>query len=189
MVRGCAAFLAAAFLLAAVGCDTGSGGDSGWADMTEYNVGETGPAGGIIFYDKGERTEGWRYLEASLVDQDPAEWGPSPQFVGVTERRVGIGRFNTDEFIGTVGTGTLYAAELCVSYELNGFNDWFLPSLDELLWLFDGEALVGGFAVGSCWSSSEDSANAAFAVDYTNGSSGSMSKNMTPLNVRAVRRF
>ncbi len=28
----------------------------------EYIVGGTGPAGGIIFYDKGEYSDGWRYL-------------------------------------------------------------------------------------------------------------------------------
>ncbi len=26
-----------------------------------YHVGEAGPAGGIVFYDKGERSEDWRF--------------------------------------------------------------------------------------------------------------------------------
>ena len=30
-----------------------------------YRVGDTGPAGGIIFYDKGNNSGGWRYLEAA----------------------------------------------------------------------------------------------------------------------------
>jgi len=30
-----------------------------------YRIGDTGPAGGLIFYDKGNITGGWRYLEAA----------------------------------------------------------------------------------------------------------------------------
>ncbi|MCL2181169.1 MAG: DUF1566 domain-containing protein [Treponema sp.] len=33
-----------------------------------YSIGDTGPAGGIIFYDKGWYSNGWRYLEASRTD-------------------------------------------------------------------------------------------------------------------------
>ena len=35
----------------------------------EYKVGDTGPAGGLIFFDKGALTNGWRYLEAAPVDE------------------------------------------------------------------------------------------------------------------------
>jgi len=30
-----------------------------------YKVGDTGPAGGIVFYDKGDNSNGWQYLEAA----------------------------------------------------------------------------------------------------------------------------
>jgi hypothetical protein len=33
-----------------------------------YKVGDTGPAGGIIFYDKGNSSDGWQYLEAAPSD-------------------------------------------------------------------------------------------------------------------------
>ncbi|GHV80826.1 hypothetical protein AGMMS49944_26170 [Spirochaetia bacterium] len=46
-----------------------SGGGSGQAAQTlaapAYKVGDTGPAGGLIFYDKGNSRGGWRYLEAA----------------------------------------------------------------------------------------------------------------------------
>ena len=34
----------------------------------EYKVGDIGPAGGYIFYDKGKYSDGWRYLEAAPAD-------------------------------------------------------------------------------------------------------------------------
>jgi hypothetical protein len=43
-----------------------------------YEVGETGPAGGLVFYDKGSVSQGWRFLEAApastefVADNDQA---------------------------------------------------------------------------------------------------------------------
>ena len=40
-----------------------------------YKVGDAGPAGGIIFYDKGDNSDGWRYLEAAPVEFEfSANW-------------------------------------------------------------------------------------------------------------------
>ena len=35
---------------------------------SQYQVGDIGPAGGCVFYDKGEYSDGWRYLEVSPAD-------------------------------------------------------------------------------------------------------------------------
>jgi hypothetical protein len=40
-----------------------------------YKIGDTGPAGGIIFYDKGDSSDGWQYLEAAPPDFEfTANW-------------------------------------------------------------------------------------------------------------------
>jgi hypothetical protein len=42
-----------------------------------YKIGDRGPAGGIVFYDKGFITDGWRYLEAVPAGAEfKALWGP-----------------------------------------------------------------------------------------------------------------
>ena len=47
------------------GADTGSGSGPVQSD---YKVGDIGPAGGYIFYDRGYYENGWRYLEAAPAD-------------------------------------------------------------------------------------------------------------------------
>lgn len=45
-------------------------------EENEYNIGDTGPAGGLIFYiNPNYETDGWRYLEAAPGDQSTGiEW-------------------------------------------------------------------------------------------------------------------
>ncbi|GHU02575.1 hypothetical protein FACS1894147_04730 [Spirochaetia bacterium] len=47
-------------------------GTSALPDGKTYRVGDRGPGGGIIFYDKGEFSDGWRYLEVVPVRQESA---------------------------------------------------------------------------------------------------------------------
>ena len=42
---------------------------------TVYELGDTGPAGGIIFYDKGDWTDDWRYLEVWTSDESSRMFG------------------------------------------------------------------------------------------------------------------
>jgi len=44
-------------------------------ESCSYRIGDTGPAGGIVFYDKGDNSDGWQYLEAAPVDFEfSANW-------------------------------------------------------------------------------------------------------------------
>ena len=45
-----------------------------------FKIGDRGPAGGWIFYDKGNYSDGWCYLEAAPSDLDYRNWkGAQPQ--------------------------------------------------------------------------------------------------------------
>jgi hypothetical protein len=101
-----------------------------------YRIGDTGPAGGLIFYDKGNNSGGWRYLEAAPVEAEfRARWSVGDVQVQNTQTTVGSGRRNTqlivEQFRQTSGEWDS-AAQKCDELEFNGFDDWFLPSRDEL---------------------------------------------------------
>ncbi|MFA6505560.1 MAG: chitobiase/beta-hexosaminidase C-terminal domain-containing protein, partial [Treponemataceae bacterium] len=62
-----------------------------------YAVGDTGPAGGIVFYDKGSFSDGWRWLEAATSDQSTGTqwWYGSSLTTGATATGTGSGEANT----------------------------------------------------------------------------------------------
>lgn len=99
-----------------------------------------------------------------------------------TEYGIGEGRRNTRLLVGAMGsssytkryhTGTTseYAARLCdeLEYEMNGevFKDWFLPSKDELMLMYENLLMKGLGSFGSntyYWSSSENYAYGAWTL-------------------------
>ena len=164
-----------------------------------YAIGDTGPAGGWIFYDKGSSSDGWRYLEAAPSDQSTfIQWCNSNYVdyvvTGATGIAIGTGQANTTAIVTIQGAGN-YAAQLCNDLTVGGYNDWFLPSKDELDLIYKNLYLadVGGFAVYSLfWSSSEDFDTIfAWAQSFGIGSHGSQDRwaKSFSLRVRAIRAF
>jgi TolB-like protein len=106
------------------------------AEAAKYKVGDTGPAGGLIFYDKGRVSDGWRYLEAAPWETErKIEWSVRNTNVNDTQTSIGSGRENTRlivEKFSEVSGEWDRAAQYCDELEYKGFDDWFLPSLDEL---------------------------------------------------------
>ena len=123
-----------------------------------YNVGDRGPAGGIIFHDRGFVADGWRYLEAAPTDFS-AQWGLEGINVNGTDVAIGSGRRNTQIIVDRLRqTGqTNRAAQICDAMEINGFNDWFLPSREELnlMYIYLRQGGLGGFGSGWYFSSSQ----------------------------------
>ena len=158
--------------------------------QVNYSIGDTGPAGGIVFYDKGSYSDGWRYLEVAPSDQGSSlTWEGDGIEVGGTGTAIGSGKSNTEKIVTALGTGN-YAARLCYDLELGGYDDWFLPSKDELNELNTQKDIVGGFASGDYWSSSESNSSIVWLqffnehndAQYTFGKIGHS-------GVRAVRAF
>jgi TolB-like protein len=125
-----------------------------------YRIGETGPAGGLIFYDKGNNSDGWRYLEAAPEDLPRKLKWSTERFEADYEfdRSVGKGKPNTQAIMAgaaKIGGGFGWAAQACTALTINGFNDWFLPSRDELHYMYGHLHMqgLGGFRNESYWSS------------------------------------
>jgi hypothetical protein len=161
------------------------------ATARTYAVGDTGPAGGIVFYDKGSYSDGWRYLESAASDQSAGiGWGSESTATGATSTEIGAGKTNTETIVSVLGSGD-YAAKLCSDLSLGGYDDWFLPSWNELSTMYELRSTIGGFSAAWYWSSTELSIKSAGFVSFgSDGSNGGLMKqtNVT-LPVRAIREF
>ena len=152
--------------------------------------------GGIIFYLNGNGGG----LIAAPSDQGVAEWGCQGITIsGADGTAIGTGNQNTiDIEAGCTTSGT--AADICANLTLGGFNDWFLPSKDELNEMYlnigQGNALglgnVGGFSANDYWSSTDATENGIdYAWDqlFVNGFTGYHNKSFYSFSIRAVRAF
>jgi hypothetical protein len=125
--------------------------------FTTLAVGQTGPSGGIVFYDKGVYSDGWRYMETSLNNQNssPTNWGCNTLNIDNTQISVGSGMQNTLQIINSCPESL--PATLCNDFVFGNQSDWFLPSYTELyLLLFNLKPLnLGNFSNGTYWSSTD----------------------------------
>jgi hypothetical protein len=166
------------------------------AQSKTYKIGDSGPAGGWIFYDKGKVSDGWRYLEAAPVDQSKeAVWGcyeiSIPDAQG---KAIGTGKSNTQAIVKSCSEANI-AAKICTAYRGGEKSDWFLPSKDELNLMFLNlhKAGIGGFSDFYYWSSSEYSAaeawNQTFKQAFSFANDYYFNKNNSEFRVRAIRAF
>lgn len=199
------------------------------------DIGDTGPGGGVIFYNLAAgftcgptRASTCKYMEAAPsgwnTGSDPTRrWAntsnsgtavansTSPETATATA--IGWGYRNTRAIIlqGNTDTATS-AAALADSHTVTVagvvYDDWFLPSKDELnqmckwvrgvAWTSDATVCTGGtlntglgaagFEASTYWSSSESSANNAWTQFFGSGEQGNDTKS-EPAYVRPVRAF
>jgi len=159
-----------------------------------YALRDVGPAGGLIFYDQGNCTGGWRYLESAPSDQSAAQaWtntAVASTSIGTTSLAIGTGKTNTAKIIAQAGHITS-AAKLCNDLVVGDYTDWFLPSKDELNQMYAELKVngVGGFAASDYyWSSSEYASNAAWA-QFTGSFYQTAFNKPYPTYVRCARAF
>ena len=139
--------------------------DTTTATAAVYNVGDTGPSGGKIFYKDLSRPAGSQYFEAACAGwsdgtcggsdlSDPeTSWGCMKKLIA-TKEAIGAGKKNTTKILSGCETIGI-AAQLAADLELGGQTDWFLPSKDELNQMFIQRKLIDGFSSNRFWSSFE----------------------------------
>jgi len=143
-------------------------------------------AGGYIFYLDETGDHGLVCAPEDIA----APWGCYGNSI-TTATTIGSGSINTAIIIGNCPVAGI-ASRLCHDLDLNGYSDWFLPSIDELYLMchnlhFSG---LGGFVNNYYWSSSTTdwTYNNAWMQDFSNGPKATGPRD-TYLNVRAVRAF
>jgi hypothetical protein len=176
------------------------------APAKTYKIGDTGPAGGIVFYDKFNSAGGWRYLEAAPISTEwpTVQWSSEEFNVSGTRSEIGTGKKNTESIVTYADQNekSAHAATVCDTLVSGGYDDWFMPSLDELDLMYKNLKQKGlsGFKDDQYWSSSQNDTNSAWNQSFSNGS---QSANWTPYAnlyddsgrkimmhlVRAIRRF
>ena len=111
---------------------------------------------------------------------------------------IGTGSSNTSIVINQqISAQTNYGVALAANYNGGGFNDWFLPSKDELNKMYDNKSTINttaisnageAFANKSYWSSTEDNQDQSFIQSLDFGGQIPSAKNNL-FRVRAVRAF
>lgn len=178
-------------------------------EATEYNIGDEGPAGGIVFYDKGFYSLGWRYMEMAPVDLGFLEWGCSNSVIeNARHNAIGKGLYNTaaianyhDNLINyyfnpaicsNLNNGTVVSKNALL-YTIGENKDWFLPSLDELELVYSNLYLegIGNLTNSTYWSSSEIDGGTVNTINFTTGATQIETKipMINNIKARAVRYF
>jgi hypothetical protein len=140
--------------------------------------------GGIIFYIDGTLSHG---LIAATNDQGTSLQWTYPAISVTTYNFIGSGQVNTNAILAACSDpGT--AARACDDFSNNGFNDWYLPSKDELNLMYQQKSFLSGLAGSFYWSSSEYNATDAWTQDFSTGAQNNTGKVATG-HVRAIRTF
>jgi hypothetical protein len=158
-------------------------------------VGDPGPGGGIVFYVAESRQRWGTYLEASPagVELDALWCKNLPQKLAAgTDEQIGSGAANTKVGASACPEG---AAAVAASYEAGGLQDWFLPSIQELIAL-DSPTLKRfapalSLQEGQYWSSSihrKQNSNSAWSALLPEGNI-KLDLTNEVLKVRPIRAF
>jgi hypothetical protein len=120
--------------------------------------------GGTIFYIDGSGVHG---LVCSGELSSSIQWGCyGTNVAGASGSAIGTGATNTTQIMAAGCATGSNAAAYCSNLTLNGYSDWFLPSIDELTEINNTISLSSG----AHWSSTEDSFTPQYdAMTYTYG--------------------
>jgi hypothetical protein len=152
---------------------------------TPLSIGMT-YAGGIIF---NLDSTGQHGLVCAPFDQGGVPWGCIGTNIPNTTTAVGSGAINTALILASC-TFRPNAASVCEDLVLNGYSDWYLPSLGELQLIYNRlyNQGLGGFGGLWYWSSSQYNSVAAWNLRFYSGYSDTGYKDSND-QVRAVRAF
>ena len=155
-----------------------------------YEIGATGQAGGVIFFCDADDIYEWSYLEAAPQDllESPMAWSNIQDvLVGGTLNAIGTGSANTEKIMEQEGHESS-AALSCTQYVNAGYEDWFLPSIEELRMLIANNADIAQ-TERLYWSSTEATDRTAKTKSYQNSYNFNKGGLYKDVYVRPIRSF
>ncbi len=167
-----------------------------------YNLGDTGPGGGLVFMISGGKTyemapKAWGAI--GVIDPS-LYWCDTVPFTvtGTDGTAIGDGFGNTAAlFAAGDGKGHCGSDAVAAVLAFRGTDDsagqWFIPSKDELNAMYGYKSLIVdttkyGFANVNYWGSSQFNPFSAWFQFFGDGIQGNANKNY-PLRVRPIRAF
>lgn len=182
-----------------------------FANPSVYNIGDTGPGGGKIFYydeagfncgstfsANGSPSGGkCHYLEVApngwsgSMNDPRAPWAinsfTGSSIPGATETAIGSGFKNSVVIVNTIaGFYESFAAGIARGYQNETGREWYLPSIDELQQL-KINMVAAGISYFSFWSSTESGATTAMDLGVGVGPGDGDKSSQTP--IRPIRAF
>ena len=120
-----------------------------------------------------------QYWDISVTDN----WY-NGSYIDVNANDTTTGEFNTQLIVTAQGVGT-YAASICDSATDGGKSDWYLPSTDELVALFNSGVNMPNIA----WSSTEIDGTNAYVVDLDTGDLLTLDKSSSALVFKVRKEY
>ena len=171
------------------------------------DVGDTGPGGGIIIYylaagfncgpsftDTGSPTGGkCKYLESAPIytgydwNSNYYRWSGDTTTSVTTSTAIGAGYKNTLAIVAQSNVASRAGTIARAFRGPNNFDDWYLPSKDELNQVYIQRSAIGVTSIFH-WTSSQTSNTEAYNQNFNTGTNGASNKN-NELYVRPIRAF
>jgi uncharacterized protein (TIGR02145 family) len=136
-------------------------------------------------------------IVATIDQSSGSEFGCFGSLIQNTSPSIGTGLENTNKIV-LACTESNIAAKLCYDLNLNGYSDWYLPSLSELGQLLNNQFILntsflanGGMVFSSTYyrTSTEVSSGNAFVYNFSNGLHYDNMPKSDSYHVRAIRSF
>jgi hypothetical protein len=174
------------------------GGVGACANGGACAVGDTGPGGGIVFYDAGSQQSWGRYLEiaksgwSGTAGEATAQWcsaGLAATVSNVRATTLGSGLSNSTTLATFCGVGAAFSSR---AYSGGGKTDWFLPTQGEFQVAYNNRSYLDLSPTGIYWLSHEanDSAGNWVANSWVMSSQGMGGNNKADTtSYRPIRAF
>ena len=108
-----------------------------WRPVTSfYQLGDRGPAGGVVFSIDDSGLHGYEVTPMRVLPD--TKWGCNSQSVGMTSRDYGSGPDNTLMMLDSCSPGEVSIATVAREFTINGLLGWVIPSPIEINRIYHG---------------------------------------------------